>query len=168
MDIIPMLLKEMEQEAQTTRKMLERIPADKFDWQPHEKSMTVRRLATHIAELPGWVKMAITTDELDFAGNSYKPEAINDTKGLLEAFEQSYKDGYESLKETNEQELLRNWTLRDGDKVYSVRPKVEVIRMAFSQTVHHRAQLGVFLRLLNVPIPGSYGPSADETEFNLQ
>ncbi|WP_259070463.1 DinB family protein [Mucilaginibacter sp. X4EP1] len=167
MDIIPMLLKEMEQEAQTTRKMLERIPADKFDWQPHEKSMTVRRLATHIAELPGWVTMVITTDELDFAANPYQPEVINDTKRLLEVFEESYKGGYSSLSETNEPELLRNWTLRNGDQTYSSSPKVEVIRMAFCQTVHHRAQLGVFLRLLNVPIPGSYGPSADETEFNL-
>ncbi|TWJ04494.1 putative damage-inducible protein DinB [Mucilaginibacter frigoritolerans] len=167
METIPMLLKEMEQEAQTTRKMLSRIPNDKFDWQPHEKSMTVRRLSTHIAEIPGWVKMAIATDELDFSDNPYKPEVINDTQHLLEVFEQSYKDGYSSLSETNESELLQNWTLRDGNKVYSVRPKVDVIRMAFSQTVHHRAQLGVFLRLLNVPIPGSYGPSADETQFDL-
>ena len=165
MDIIPMLLKEMEQEAQTTRKMLERIPEDKYDWQPHEKSMTVRRLATHIAELPGWVKMALTTDELDFAKGEYKPVVINNNAELLAYFEKSYADGREHLAGTNENELLLNWTLRSGDQVYNVYTKAEVIRTAFCQTVHHRAQLGVFLRLLNVPIPGSYGPSADETGF---
>jgi uncharacterized damage-inducible protein DinB len=166
MEIIPMLLKEMEQEAQTTRKMLARIPNDKYDWQPHTKSMTVRRLATHIAELPGWVTMTVTTDELDFASNPYNPTVINNTAELLELFEKSYDDGKAHLAETNEAELLRNWTLRNGEQIYSVSTKAEIIRMAFCQTVHHRAQLGVFLRLLDVPIPGSYGPSADETNFN--
>jgi uncharacterized damage-inducible protein DinB len=166
MKIIPMLLKEMEQEAQTTRKMLSRVPNDKYDWQPHPKSMTIRRLATHIAELPGWVTMTVTTDELDFANNPYKPEVINDTSALLDLFERSYADGSAHLAKTDEDELLRNWTLRNGEQIYSVSTKEEIIRMAFCQTVHHRAQLGVFLRLLDVPIPGSYGPSADETDFN--
>jgi uncharacterized damage-inducible protein DinB len=166
MEIIPMLLKEMEQEAQITRKMLSRIPNDKYDWQPHEKSMTIRRLATHIAELPGWVSMAINTDELDFADNPYKPAIINDTAALLDLFEENYADGSAHLTKTNEGELLRNWTLRNADQVYSVSSKAEIIRISFCQVVHHRAQLGVFLRLLDVPIPGSYGPSADETGFN--
>jgi uncharacterized damage-inducible protein DinB len=166
MEIIPMLLKEMEQEAETTRKMLSRVPNDKYDWQPHPKSMTVRRLATHIAELPSWVSMAITTDELDFADNPYEPEVINETPALLALFEKSYADGSSELAKTTEDELLRNWTMRNGEQIYSVATKAEIIRMAFCQTVHHRAQLGVFLRLLDVPIPGSYGPSADETDFN--
>jgi uncharacterized damage-inducible protein DinB len=166
MDIIPMLLKEMEQEAQTTRKMLQRIPEDKYDWQPHVKSMTIRRLATHIAELPGWIKMTLTTDELDFAKGEYKPVAINNNAELLAYFEKSYELGREYLSKTNENELLKNWTLRSSDQIYNVYTKAEVVRMSFCQTVHHRAQLGVFLRLLDVPIPGSYGPSADETEFN--
>jgi uncharacterized damage-inducible protein DinB len=166
MKIIPMLLKEMEEEAQTTRNMLSRVPDDKYDWQPHEKSMTVRRLAAHIAELPGWVTMTLNTDELDFVRNPYKPEEINNTKELLEFFERSFADGKASLAKFNEDELLKNWTLRNGDQILSVRSKGEVIRMSFCQTVHHRAQLGVFLRLLDVPIPGSYGPSADETRFN--
>ncbi|MFI5137348.1 MAG: DinB family protein [Sphingobacteriales bacterium] len=166
MDIIPMLLKEMEQEAQTTRKMLERIPEDKYDWQPHAKSMTVGRLATHVAELPGWVKMTFNTDELDFAKGDYKPVVINNNKELLDYFEKCYAEGYNRLAEATEDELLLKWTLRNGDQIYSVRTKAEVVRMSFCQTVHHRAQLGVFLRLLDVPIPGSYGPSADETVFN--
>ena len=166
MKIIPMLLKEMEQEAQTTRKMLERVPNDKYDWQPHEKSMTLRRLATHIAELPSWITMALTTDELDFANSPYKPVEINNTAELLEYFERSFADGRSHLEKATEEELPQPWTLRNGGQVYNVYTKGEVIRVAFSQTVHHRAQLGVFLRLLNIPIPGSYGPSADEQSFN--
>jgi uncharacterized damage-inducible protein DinB len=162
---IQSLLKEMEQEAQTTRKMLERIPNDKYDWKPHEKSMTIRRLATHIAELPSWVSMAVTTDELDFANNPYQPVMINNTGELLDYFERSLEDGKTHLKQTNEHILNENWTLRNGDQIYSTSTKGEVIRMAYSQIVHHRAQLGVYLRLLDVPIPGSYGPSADEGSF---
>lgn len=162
MEIIPMLLKEMDQEAETTRKMLSRIPDDKYDWKPHEKSMTIRQLATHIAELPGWVKFALTTSELDFARNHYEPTPVKNTKELVECFEMNLKDGREYLSKTNEKALQEMWTLRNGETIYSTDMKVEVIRMSFSQIVHHRAQLGVFLRLLNVPIPGSYGPSADE------
>ncbi|MBO9203143.1 MULTISPECIES: DinB family protein [Niastella] len=160
--IIPMLLKEMEQEAETTRKMLSRIPDSTFGWKPHEKSMTIKQLATHIAELPGWVSFALTTSELDFAANPYEPVDINTTAALLELFEKSYTDGKSQLEKSKEEDLLPNWTLRNGEEIYSVSTKAEVIRMSFCQIVHHRAQLGVFLRLLDVPIPGSYGPSADE------
>jgi len=162
MEIIPMLLKEMEQEAQTTRKMLSIIPNDKFDWQPHPKSMTIRALATHIADIPAWVKMALTTDELDFAANPYSPPVINNTTELLAFFEKSYADGYNQLAQSKEEDLLPKWTLRNGDYIIQTYNVAEVIRVAFAQTTHHRAQLGVFLRLLDVPIPGSYGPSADE------
>jgi uncharacterized damage-inducible protein DinB len=166
MDIIPMLLKEMEQEAKTTRKMLARIPEDKYDWQPHEKSMIMGRLATHIAELPGWVKMTLTTDELDFAKGDYTPVVVNNNTELLAYFEKCNTEGSSRLAEATEDELLPNWTLRNGDEIYAVYTKAEVVRLALCQTAHHRAQLGVYLRLLDVPIPGSYGPSADETEFN--
>ncbi len=162
MEIIPLLVKEMEQEAQTTRKMLERVPNDKYDWKPHEKSMTIKRLATHVAELPGWVKMAFTTSQLDFANTDYKPEDVNNTEELLAFFERTYADGFAALKNAEEADLLPTWTLRNGEQVYQVMTKYELVRVAFCQTVHHRAQLGVFLRLLDIPIPGSYGPSADE------
>src|SRR5476651_1552191 len=109
MEIIPMLLKEMEQEAQTTRKMLSIIPNDKFDWQPHPKSMTIRALATHIADIPGWVKIALTTDELDFAANPYNPPVINNTTELLAFFEKSYADGYGQLAQSKEEDLLPKW-----------------------------------------------------------
>jgi uncharacterized damage-inducible protein DinB len=165
MTLIPMLLKEMEQEAQTTRKMLQRVPNDKYNWKPHPKSMTLQRLATHVAELPAWVTMTLATDELDFAKNEYAPEIINNTEELLAYFEKNLESGKESLENATDEDLLPNWTLRNGDQVYSVNTKGEVIRMAYCQTVHHRAQLGVYLRLLDIPIPGSYGPSADEMNF---
>lgn len=165
MTTVQRLVKEMEQEAATTRKMLSRVPEDKFGWKPHEKSMTIQRLATHIAELPTWVSMALTTDGLDFASNPYKPVVINNTKELLDYFEQCQTEGKAQLQKASDDDLLPMWTLRDGETVYSVSEKGEVIRMAYSQIVHHRAQLGVYLRLLNIPIPGSYGPSADDKGF---
>lgn len=168
MQIIQMFLNEVEQEAQTTRKFLSIVPNDKFDWQPHPKSMTIRQLATHIAELPGWIPMTINTDELDFAQNAYKPEMLNSSDELLEQFEKNLTAAKESLINTNEDVLAQMWTLRNGADIYMTQTKAEVVRVSISQTIHHRAQLGVFLRLLNVPIPGSYGPSADEQEFQLQ
>jgi uncharacterized damage-inducible protein DinB len=165
MSTITPLLKELEQEAQTTRKMLERVPTAYFSWQPHKKSMTIQRLAAHIAELPGWVTMAVTTDGLDFAANPYKQEEVLNNRELMDYFERSLADGRNHLVEATEETLAEPWTLRNGEDILLVASKGEIIRMAYCQIVHHRAQLGVFLRLLDIPIPGSYGPSADETEF---
>jgi len=162
MQIIPILLKEMDMEAKTTRKMLGRIPNDSFQWKPHEKSMTIQRLATHIAELPGWVNMALDTSELDFAKAGYEATPIESTADLLATFEKNYAEAKARLERATEDELNQKWTLRNGEEIFFTDPKHEVIRMTYSQIVHHRAQLGVFLRLLDVPIPGSYGPSADE------
>ena len=166
MELIPMFLKEMEQEAQTTRKMLSRIPDDKYDWKPHEKSMSIRSLATHIAELPTWVSITLKTSELDFAAAPYTQVPINNTAELLEYFEKNLLEGKSDLAKANDEDLLPEWTMRNGDEIYDVSPKGKVIRMAYCQVVHHRAQLGVYLRLLNIPIPGSYGASADEMNFN--
>lgn len=165
MSIIELLLKEMEAEAATTRKMLSRVPDDGWDWKPHEKSMNMKQLAVHIAELPSWVTMALTTSELDFAKMDYKPTEVADTTALVELFEASLANGKSSLQKAAEADLEPSWTMRSGGHVHFVMSKYEVIRHAFSQTIHHRAQLGVYLRLLNIPIPGSYGPSADEMNF---
>ena len=165
MSRIKMYLKELEQEALTTRNMLQRVPTDNFSWQPHPKSLTIKRLATHIAELPTWITMAIKTDELDFADNPYQPTDVNTTEELLAYFESSLADGRSELKEENENLLDKDWTLRNGQQIYSVEPKADVIRMSINQIIHHRAQLGVFLRLLDIPIPGSFGPSADDMAF---
>jgi uncharacterized damage-inducible protein DinB len=144
--------------------MLARVPNDRYSWKPHEKSMNVQQLVTHVAELPSWVSMVLHIDELDFAKTPYQPVAITNTEQLLAYFEQSLIEGKEALNQAREAQLEENWTLRNGEQVYSTSPKSEVIRMCFCQIVHHRAHLGVYLRLLNIPIPGSYGPSADEAE----
>ena len=152
------------EEANTTRKMLSRVPDDKLDYKPHEKSMVMKSLVTHLADLPGWIDFTLTTDELDFQ-KGYEQPAINNNKELLDYFEKRYNDGLSALIAGNEKELPKPWTLRNGETIYATNPKIDVLRMSMSQQIHHRAQLGVYLRLLNVPIPGSYGPSADETDF---
>lgn len=165
MNLVQLLLNEMDQEAQITRKMLERVPNDKWDWKPHEKSMSMKSLTVHIAELPGWVSMGLSTSELDFEKMDYKPTEANSNSELLQLFEKSLESGRASLRNAKEEDLLPTWTMRSGEKIHAVMTKYEVIRHSFSQTIHHRAQLGVYLRLLNIPIPGTYGPSADETNF---
>lgn len=157
------LRKELEEEAVTTRKMLAQVPSDKLDWQPHPKSMTLKRLATHVAELPTWIGMTFTTDELDFENNPYQQENLNNTEELLDYFERTLKDGRQHIMNGSEEVLDKPWVLRSGAAIYSTNPKRDVLRMTMSQIIHHRAQLGVYLRLLNVSIPGSYGPSADES-----
>jgi uncharacterized damage-inducible protein DinB len=165
MTILEQLSKELEFEALTTRKMLQRVPDDKFGWAPHEKSMTIQRLATHVAELPSWISMTLNTDELDFANNPYELVDITNTKELLDYFEKNLVEGRSELSKATEKQLSEPWTLRNGEEIYSIESKGDVLRMSISQTIHHRAQLGVYLRLLNIPIPGSYGPSADEQDF---
>lgn len=167
MSTIQPLLKELEQESQTTRKMLERVPTEYFDWQPHKKSMTIQRLVTHIAELPSWITMALTTDGLDFACNPYEPVVITNKTELMDYFEKELAQGKAHLEAADESILEETWTLRNGEEVYLTTTKAEMIRINYSQIVHHRAQLGVFLRLLDIPIPGSYGPSADELEMEM-
>ena len=155
--------KELEKEAIATKKMLAAVPNEKFDWKPHPKSMTISQLATHIAELPTWPGMVLNTSELDFATSPYKPTLISNTAELLQTFDKNLADGINEIAKGKEESLDEPWTLRNAEQIYSVEPKEDVIRMSISQIIHHRAQLGVFLRLLDVPIPGAYGPSADET-----
>ena len=162
---ISLFQKELEREAIATRKMLAAVPEGKWDWKPHPKSMNMLQLTTHIAELPTWIGMALNTTELDFAGMDFTPTPVKDTAALVELFEKSLADGREKLGKGKEETLDEPWTLRNGEQIYSTEPKADVIRMSLSQIIHHRAQLGVFLRLLDVPMPGSYGPSADDTEF---
>ena len=155
--------KELAKEAIATKKMLAAVPNEKFDWKPHPKSMTISQLATHIAELPTWPGMVLNTSELDFATSPYKPTLISNTAELLQTFDKNLADGINEIAKGKEESLDESWTLRNAEQIYSVEPKEDVIRMSISQIIHHRAQLGVFLRLLDVPIPGAYGPSADET-----
>lgn len=162
MSLIKIFLNELEQEEVSTRKMLQIVPDDKYDWRPHPKSMTIRALTAHIAEIPGWIEHGIMNDGLDFATTPYTQKVINNTKELLELFEESLVKGKEQLIEENDDKLNGRWVMRNGDIVLMDLSKAEVIRHSLNQLIHHRAQLGVFLRLLDIPIPGCYGPSADE------
>ena len=162
MNYIEIFKKELENEAATTRKMLAIVPDDKYDWKPHARSMSMKQLTTHIAEIPGWIDMVLNTSELDFHAGNYTPTEVNNTQQLLEVLEENVAKGKKALENAKEEQLLDTWTMRGGDKIYSTELKHESLRHCYCQIVHHRAQLGVYLRLLDIPIPGSYGPSADE------
>ena len=164
MTIINYLEQQFVEEGTITRKMLSRIPDSAWNFKPHEKSMVMSALATHLADLPGWIHMAITSDELDFATNP-EQAPLNNSKELMDYFEKRYQGGLSQLVAENEAVLGKTWTLRNGETIYWQAPKLEILRTSMSQQIHHRAQLGVYLRLLNIPIPGSYGPSADENDF---
>lgn len=162
MNIIKILQDEFEREVNTTRKFLSIVPEDKFDWKPHSKSMSLKELASHVAEIPGWIPMTLQDDGLDFASTPYTSPAVNNTKELVAFFEKAVVDGRDALSKTTEEQLMENWTMRSGEVVYETAPKYKFLRDVYCQTTHHRAQLGVYLRLNNIAIPGSYGPSADE------
>jgi uncharacterized damage-inducible protein DinB len=124
--------------------------------------MTIRALSTHIAEIPGWIEHSIINDGMDFATTPYNPKVINNTSELMEYFEESLTKAKSQLIEDNEEKLNGRWVMKNGDQVLMDLSKAEVIRHSLCQLIHHRAQLGVYLRLLDIPIPGVYGPSADE------
>src|SRR5438552_1358319 len=137
MSMLQTFLKELQQEAVTTRKMLALVPDDKYQWKPHQKSMTMQKLAIHIAELPTWIVMTLNTSELDFAASPYTPQQITATKDLLAYFEKCLAEGKAALETAREEQLDEPWTLRNGETIYSTSPKKEVIRMSISQIIHH-------------------------------
>lgn len=149
-------------EAQTTRKMLERLPEGKSDWKPHEKSMSLGRLAMHISEIPGFFSGIFDGDELVGGGNR-EPRIARSSAEAQSTFDASVAKFTEKLSRCPDARLLETWRFKVGDRVVLEMPRIAAIRaMVLSHSIHHRAQLGVYLRLLDVPIPGSYGPSADE------
>ena len=157
------LIAELQMEAASTKKMLERVPVDKNDWKPHEKSMKMGRLATHVAELPGWIAMTMGTDELDLSKMDYKPVMPNTTEELTANLDANVNKAVAALENAKDEDFDKMWTLRNGDHVIFTMPKKAVIRsMAYSHHYHHRGQLSVYLRLLDIPVPGMYGPSADD------
>jgi uncharacterized damage-inducible protein DinB len=165
MSIKESFLAEIGLEAKTTRKLLERIPNDSLAWAPHEKSMTLGRLAMHVAELFGLTKLILTTNELDLA-TDYKAQTAKSVEQLLEIFDQAVTQAIEGLKNTEDKNLFTAWKMRNGDKVYVDLPKAAAIRsMSINHLIHHRGQLSVYLRLKDIAIPSIYGPSADEQPF---
>ncbi len=155
-------LNELEHESIATRKMLALVPSDKADWKPHEKSMKLKDLATHIADLPSWITLSIAQDGLDFATSPYNPKNCTTGEELVNYFNENVEEAKKHLTTNSDAILEKIWTLSSGEHTLMQITKLESIRHSYCQLVHHRAQLGVYLRLLNIPIPGVYGPSADE------
>jgi len=163
MKLIDSLTTEFDHEAQTTRKHLERLPEDKLDWRPHQKSFTAVALASHITEMVGWAEAILNQDELDFDPATYKPYHATSVADLLKTFDDNVAKGKQALTGATDETLSQPWSFKIKGQVRFERPRAAVLRdVAFSHIIHHRGQLSVYLRLLNVPVPGSYGPSADE------
>lgn len=163
MSQIEALIAEFEHEAQTTRKHLERLPEDKLDWRPHEKSFTAIALAAHITEMTGWAEMILKEDELDFDPATYKPYQPTSLAELLKTFDANVAKTQRALAGATEDTLAQPFSFKIMGQEQFKRPKAATLRdVALSHVIHHRGQFSVYLRLLNVPVPGSYGPSADE------
>ena len=166
MTLAATLLPEFDQEMAATRRLLERVPDGISDWQPHPKSMKLGRLATHVAELPKWATHAIRLDELDIAppgAPPYRGNILPTTAEILALFDANVAEARAALAGASDAEFAKPWSFKVTGKTFWTKPKYEVYRgTALNHLMHHRAQLGVFLRLRDVPIPGTYGPSADE------
>jgi uncharacterized damage-inducible protein DinB len=168
MALTDILLPEFEEEAAATRRMLERVPDGKTTWQPHQRSMTLGRLSTHVAEIPAWTARILTRDEFDVAppgGPPFQPRTLGTTAEVLALFDQNVAEARRVLAAAGDADFARPWSFKREGQVVWTKPKHYVLRrMALSHLVHHRAQLGVYLRLQEVSIPGVYGPSADDRQ----
>src|SRR5262245_36714048 len=159
------LLPEFDREMESTRKTLERVPEDKFDWKPHEKSMAMGRLASHIANLFCWVSVALQTDSADIAPAGEPPRKDPKTTAeLVETFDRNVASARAALAEASDETLRAPWTMIAGGRTIFTAPRVAALRtFVMNHSIHHRAQLGVYLRLNDIPVPSVYGPSADES-----
>jgi uncharacterized damage-inducible protein DinB len=154
------LLPEFDQEMAPTRRLLERVPSEKGEWKPHPKSFSLGHLAQLVATMPGWLVRMCQHPDLDLAnsaGYSYEK-----TQTLLDRFEKGVREGREALAATSDKDFDVPWSLKMGDRVLMTQPRRVVVRQHINHIVHHRGQLTVYLRLLDVPIPSVYGPTADE------
>ena len=166
MNLIEPMIAELQHEAATTRRLLERVPQGQLAWQPHAKSMTLGRLAAHIANLPGMIIGALTRDELDAGDLKSQSPPDDDVQGILAAFDEKIARVHELLKTQSDERLLATWRYVNGEQVIFEMPRLAVIRfVGLNHIIHHRGQLSVYLRLLDVPLPSVYGPTADEQVF---
>jgi uncharacterized damage-inducible protein DinB len=163
MSIIDGMIQELQQEALGTRKCLERVPVEHFAWTPHPKSMTLGRLASHIAESPSWMNPIMDLDVFDWKQGDYQPFVAASREELLKTFDEAVANAVASATGRSDEHLLKTWTMTmDGHTIISL-PRAAVVRsFILSHMVHHRGQLTVYLRLKEVPLPSLYGPSADE------
>jgi uncharacterized damage-inducible protein DinB len=159
------LLPEFDQEMMNTRKILERVPEDKLDYKPHVKSMTLGRLAGHLAELPTWASHTLQMEELVLTSD-FKPFIPKSRQEILDAFDKHVAEAREIIGNATDEDFGKIWTLKFGNETIFAMPRTAVLRnMVISHLIHHRGQLGVYLRLNEVEVPGMYGPSADEMQF---
>jgi uncharacterized damage-inducible protein DinB len=159
------ILPEFDQEMTNTRKMLECVPDGKFEYKPHQKSMTLGALATHVALLPAWTTTLLDSEVLDLAPD-FKPEYAGTRAELLERFDKGVADARARLASATDEDWKKAWTFKFGGMTMFSNPRTVVMRgVILNHLIHHRAQLGVYLRMLDVAIPGMYGPSADEPNF---
>jgi uncharacterized damage-inducible protein DinB len=160
------LLAEFDWEMSNTRKSLERIPDDRMEWRPHPKSSSLGRLATHLAEIPAWGATALEQDSFDLSppGSApHQPAFIGSHSEVLELFDKNVAAARVALAGVSDESLGKPWSLRSGGKTIFTLPRLSVFRnFVLNHTIHHRAQLGVYFRLNNLPVPALYGPSADE------
>lgn len=166
MTLAESMLPEFDHEMATTRKVLACVPEGKNDWKPHPKSMPLGRLAGHLAELVNWTTRVLEGDELDFAppgGKPWEPTFFTTREGTLALFDRNVAAARAALAAAPDAAWMRDWSLKRAGAALFTMPRIAVQRtMVMNHIIHHRAQLGVYLRLLDVAIPGSYGPSADE------
>jgi uncharacterized damage-inducible protein DinB len=157
-------INEIKHEGANTRKMLERVPFENPGWQPHEKSRNMEALARHVANIYNWIPYIVNHDEIDFAKGAIPPlPDIKSSQELVSFYDKSLISVLDSVQNTNDEDLMKPFVMRRGDQIFSTMPRAVTIRnMALNHLVHHRGQLGVYLRLNDVPVPGMYGPSADE------
>ncbi len=160
------MLAEFREEVGVTRRILERVPADKLTWRPHPKSMSLGQLAIHIATVPGAIAMLAQGDGLDVSQAKFTPPEPKSVQEIQESFEQSVRTSETVLNEMTDQEAQGSWTLKRGDREIFTQPRIGVMRsIMLNHWYHHRGQLSVYLRLLDVPVPVVYGPTADENPF---
>ncbi|MGS0747876.1 DinB family protein [Halpernia sp. GG3] len=161
MDALENLQKEYKDEYEITKKFIANFPDGKNDYAPHDKSMKMMPLATHLVEVFAWPETILNTEKLDFAKGDYKPTFLEKKEDLIQKLESDFQKGKTALDHAKEEDLDKRWTMNNGETVLMDFNKYEAIRHSLNQITHHRAQLGVYYRLNNVHLPGSYGPSAD-------
>lgn len=162
------LLPEFDNEMANTRKTLERVPDNKFDWKPHEKSMAMGSLAGHLANLPSWGSLTVGSDSFDMApgGQPVTTPPLSSGKEVLATFDENVAKTREAITGASDEELFKPWSLMSNGNTILTMPKIAVLRnFVMNHMIHHRAQLGVYLRLNDLPVPSIYGPSADENPF---
>lgn len=161
------VLAEFLQEAATTRRALERVRDDCLDWRPHEKSWTMRELASHLAEMPTWLEGILNTPGMNTEDTfDWQPFKAENRQELLDKFDKSVSDAERMLSQAADEALKQTWSFKAGDKTIFEAPRVGVVKtMLINHAVHHRGQLTVYLRLNDIPVPSIYGPSADEQGY---